>query len=63
LCGSCHVAGSADLELMKPALQGAYHQQCLGCHKSMELQKPEDCSGCHAEKKEAIQTAASSLVR
>ena len=63
LCGSCHVAGSADLELMKPALQGAYHQQCLGCHQSMELQKPEDCSGCHAEKKEAIQTAASSLVR
>ena len=63
LCGSCHLAGSADLELMKPALKGAYHQQCLGCHQSMELQKPEDCSGCHAEKEETIQTAATGLAR
>jgi len=63
LCGSCHEAGSADLELMKPALKGAYHRQCLGCHESMGLQKPEDCSGCHAEKEEAIQTVASSGVR
>jgi len=63
LCKSCHEADSADLELMKPALKGAYHRQCLGCHQSMELEKPEDCSGCHAEKEEAIQTAASSGVR
>jgi formate-dependent nitrite reductase cytochrome c552 subunit len=63
LCGSCHAAESADLELMKPALKGAYHRQCLGCHQSMDIQKPEDCSGCHAEKDEAVQTAASSGVR
>jgi hypothetical protein len=63
LCQSCHAAESADLELMKPALKGAYHRQCLGCHESMGLQKPEDCSGCHAEKKPTIQTASSSGVR
>jgi hypothetical protein len=63
LCKSCHGADSPDLELMKPALKGAYHRQCLGCHESMELQKPEDCSGCHAEKKEAIQTAATGVAR
>jgi hypothetical protein len=63
LCKSCHAAESADLELMKPALKGAYHRQCLGCHQSMNLQKPEDCSGCHTEKEKAIQTAASGGVR
>lgn len=63
LCASCHGVESADLELMTPALKGAYHRQCLGCHESMDLQKPDDCSGCHAEKEEAVQTAASSAVR
>jgi hypothetical protein len=63
LCVSCHVAGSADLELMKPALKGAYHQQCLGCHESMGLEEPDECSDCHAEKKQSIQTASSSGAR
>jgi hypothetical protein len=63
LCESCHGAAATEPDLLKPGLQGAYHRQCLGCHQSMDIQKPEDCSGCHAEKKEAIQTAASSLVR
>jgi hypothetical protein len=37
-----------------PALLGAYHQQCLGCHKEMggaEEEMPQDCAGCHEEKK------------
>jgi hypothetical protein len=63
LCESCHSAESADLQLMKPALKGAYHRQCLGCHQSMELEKPEDCSGCHAKKEETIQTAAAAGIR
>jgi hypothetical protein len=63
LCGSCHGAGSPDLELMKPGLRGAYHGQCLGCHQAMDLEKPSDCSGCHKEREGTIQTAASSLVR
>ena len=62
LCKSCHGADSPDLELMKPGLRGAYHRQCLGCHQSMDLQKPKDCSGCHAEKEEA-QIAASGGIR
>jgi hypothetical protein len=63
LCGSCHEPGVPDLQLMKPALQGAYHRQCLGCHKSMRIEKPEDCSGCHAKKEETVRTAAASGVR
>jgi hypothetical protein len=63
LCVSCHVAGAPDLELMKPALKGAYHQQCLGCHESMNLEEPDECIDCHAEKQEAIQTAAAAGAR
>jgi hypothetical protein len=63
LCESCHRAQSADLELAKSALQGAYHQQCLGCHESMALEKPSDCTGCHEEKREVSETLASSAVR
>jgi hypothetical protein len=63
LCESCHRAESADLALAKPALQGAYHQQCLGCHESMGLQEPSDCTGCHEEKREVSETLASSAVR
>jgi hypothetical protein len=63
LCVSCHIAGSPDLELMKPGLKGAYHQQCLGCHESMNLQEPDECIDCHAEKEEAVRTAAAAGIR
>ncbi|MBW1688853.1 MAG: cytochrome C [Deltaproteobacteria bacterium] len=59
LCESCHGTSAADSDLHKPGLLGAYHRQCLGCHQSMELEKPSDCSGCHAEKEGTIETAAS----
>ena len=63
LCESCHGTSAADSDLYKPGPLGAFHQQCLGCHQSMELEKPSDCSGCHAEKEGTIETAASSGVR
>lgn len=48
-CPSCH---SADLEhertsqdIEKPSLKGAYHRQCLGCHR--EWSHNNKCDVCH----------------
>ncbi|MHB9046658.1 MAG: cytochrome c3 family protein [Pirellulales bacterium] len=50
-CATCHTArrepGSGT-----PALLGAYHQRCLGCHRQMEPaghKLPQTCTGCHEE--------------
>ncbi len=52
-CRTCHTVRKEPTEAI-PALLGAYHQQCLGCHKQMdrpEEEMPQDCAGCHEEKK------------
>jgi hypothetical protein len=65
LCESCHgahgVAASASSEPLKPGLLGAYHRQCLGCHQSMEIEKPSDCFGCHPAKEEGAEMVMSSV--
>jgi hypothetical protein len=50
LCENCHGKPFNERDPHKPGLYGAYHQQCLGCHQNMNIQKPSDCVGCHAEK-------------
>jgi hypothetical protein len=52
-CSRCHGRPFDDNNLLRPGLKGAYHIQCLGCHKEMELEKPKprDCKACHKEKK------------
>jgi hypothetical protein len=48
-CGSCHTVRPEPTRAV-PALLGAYHQQCLGCHQQMggpEKQMPRSCEGCH----------------
>jgi hypothetical protein len=52
-CVACHTARTEPLK-RRPALLGAYHQQCLGCHRQMggtEEEMPQKCEGCHEEKK------------
>ena len=52
-CVACHTARTEPLN-RRPALLGAYHQQCLGCHRQMggtEEEMPQKCEGCHEEKK------------
>mmetsp|Transcript_22182 Transcript_22182/g.10602 ORF Transcript_22182/g.10602 Transcript_22182/m.10602 type:complete len:548 (-) Transcript_22182:4978-6621(-) len=52
LCGSCH-ASSKPFEnnnLFRPGIVGAYHIQCMGCHKEMDIDKPAGCTECHKEK-------------
>ncbi len=51
-CSTCHTVRK-EPERETPTLLGAYHQQCLGCHKHMggtEEEMPQDCAGCHEEK-------------
>ena len=48
-CDTCHSAHMGPVELEVPGLLGAYHRQCLGCHKEMGV-KPTECTGCHAMK-------------
>ena len=52
-CGSCHGRPFDEGDIHRPGLKGAFHQQCLGCHDVMSIDKPKatECAGCHKEKK------------
>lgn len=47
-CRTCHPVSDAEADIDKPALRGAYHQQCLNCHR--EWINERDCDICHREK-------------
>jgi len=49
-CASCHNIQFDETHLPELRLQGAYHQQCFGCHQSMKNEQTSDCVKCHAEK-------------
>ncbi|GBC62326.1 hypothetical protein DENIS_3295 [Desulfonema ishimotonii] len=53
-CASCHGRPFDEKQPNRPGLMGAYHQQCMTCHKEMKLEKPAGCLGCHKENKEKI---------
>jgi hypothetical protein len=44
-CRACH-ADAGDPTDGRPGLKVAYHQQCLGCHIQMKIQK-QGCTDCH----------------
>jgi len=50
-CGNCHGRQWDGNAPLKPGILGAYHQQCMGCHKQMDIKKPIGCTECHKEKK------------
>jgi hypothetical protein len=50
-CDSCHGKPFDPENPLKPGIIGAYHQQCMGCHKEMGIAKPAGCTECHKEKK------------
>ena len=52
-CGTCHI-NVQEPRAQMPTLYGAYHQQCLGCHKKMNAE-PMTCDGCHPKKEDAIE--------
>ena len=50
-CDSCHGKPFDPENPLRPGIMGAYHQQCMGCHKEMAIAKPVGCIECHKEKK------------
>ncbi len=44
-CGECHKT-EAEANLRQPSLKGAYHRQCLACHR--EWSHDTQCVICHA---------------
>ena len=48
-CASCHSKESNDPASLVPDLKVAYHQQCMGCHDRMGIEKPKStsCTECH----------------
>ncbi|MBN2560607.1 MAG: cytochrome c3 family protein [Phycisphaerae bacterium] len=47
-CKTCHDTSVAGTDIYKPGLKGAYHQQCLNCHRDWIDEK--DCVKCHVPK-------------
>ncbi len=44
-CRDCHTPSSESTDLKKPNLKGAYHRQCLSCHR--EWSHDTKCVLCH----------------
>ena len=49
-CESCHDASRKREDISKPDLKGAFHRQCMECHKAWSHKT--DCQSCHALKSE-----------
>ena len=47
-CKSCHEVSPLRQNMQKPSLKGAYHRQCLNCHR--EWSHETACEICHAPK-------------
>lgn len=48
-CDKCHQASSGTEESGTPGLKDAYHRQCMGCHREMDM-GPTGCAECHSKK-------------
>ena len=49
-CAECHEAALLRDDINKPGLKGAYHRQCLDCHRTWSHKT--DCVMCHERKVE-----------
>jgi hypothetical protein len=49
-CRNCHSITFDSQNRNKPKLIAAYHNQCLGCHVHMGLEKGRKCEECHKKK-------------
>jgi hypothetical protein len=47
-CKTCHEVSSLRADIHKPGLKGAYHRQCLNCHR--EWSGDTRCEVCHLSK-------------
>jgi hypothetical protein len=53
-CRQCHPLEVPRQHLEQPDLKGAYHRQCLGCHREWEGET--SCEICHAKKGQGAST-------
>ena len=51
-CRSCHDVNSSGTDIHKPGLKGAYHQQCMNCHR--DWIDETDCGICHVGRKQGV---------
>ena len=51
-CITCHGKNYRQTDGNRPELLAALHNQCMGCHRDMKVEKPAatDCIECHLEK-------------
>jgi hypothetical protein len=49
-CANCHGEQLDPQNPLKPGIMGAYHLQCMGCHKAMGIEKLAECTDCHKKK-------------
>ena len=47
-CKSCHAVAAEEADIRKPGLKGAYHRQCMSCHR--EWSGETSCGVCHRPK-------------
>jgi hypothetical protein len=52
-CRECH--GLSHANLARPGLNGAYHRQCMNCHRESGA-GPLECTGCHERRGEHLKT-------
>jgi len=58
-CNSCHDPNVEGTDPHMPGLKGAYHQQCLNCHR--EWIDETDCEVCHCLKSDRADADGSSV--
>jgi hypothetical protein len=46
-CRECHEVNRSAVDLNQPALKGAYHRQCMNCHRDWSHENA--CAFCHEE--------------
>jgi len=52
-CNECHSTTRKRDDIRTPDLKGAYHQQCITCHK--QWSHKTECISCHALKKDSVE--------
>lgn len=60
-CNSCHEPTRKRENVSLPDLKGAYHRQCMDCHR--EWSHETGCNSCHALKKDAKETKHDVIVK
>ncbi|MCB9867615.1 MAG: hypothetical protein H6816_13400 [Phycisphaerales bacterium] len=59
-CRTCHELNPVREDMRKPSLKGAYHRQCMSCHR--EWSGNTECGACHHPKTGVAREAELSIV-